>query len=346
MQNTLLIRADASVLMGTGHIMRMIALGQAWLDGGGEAVFLCAEITPALGERLKEEGFMLAKIHATPGSHEDLQATRALIASYDGDRIPVVLDGYQFDSAFQLGLKNTGCRLLVVDDYGHADFYHADFVLNQNISAREELYRNRSSDTQLLLGTKFALLRKEFLKHQRLEREIPAIAKKVLVTLGGTDPDNITQRVSEALAVFDLDVRIVAGASSPHIGKLRQMMQIRAAMKARYELVENASNMPELMAWADLAIAAGGSTAWELAYMGIPTLSITLAENQRASSMEMVKHKYFLALGLDDISMNLGFKKQLVHLMSDRNTRCELSERCQLLVNGTGALTVSKHLER
>lgn len=340
----LLIRADASVLMGTGHVMRMIALAQAWQDGGGKAIFLCAEITPALEGRLQEEGFLLKKIHASSGSHEDLQETCGLIASYNGDRILVALDGYQFDSSFQQGLKNTGCRLLVVDDYGHADFYHADFVLNQNISAREELYRNRSPETQLLLGTKFALLRKEFLRYKGWKRDIPKTAKNVLVTMGGSDPDNVTQCVCEALAEFDLEVRVVAGGSSPHIGKLRLMVESLSAKKARFQLFENASNMPELMAWADLAIATGGSTAWELAYMGLPTLLIISAENQRESSMEMIKQRYVLALGLDDINMGLGFAKQLDQLISDKNTRHELSERCQLIVNGIGALTVSEHL--
>lgn len=105
MPSTLLIRADASVSMGTGHVMRMIALAQAWQDEGGEAVFLCAEITPALEARLKEEGFLLEKIHAFPGSRKDLEATCTAIARYGPDSIPVALDGYQFDADFQLGLK-------------------------------------------------------------------------------------------------------------------------------------------------------------------------------------------------------------------------------------------------
>jgi UDP-2,4-diacetamido-2,4,6-trideoxy-beta-L-altropyranose hydrolase len=153
MPSTLLIRADASVSIGTGHIMRMIALAQAWRDEGGEAVFICAEITPALEAWLKEDGFLLEKIQASPGSREDLEETSAAIARYGLDSIPVALDGYQFDADFQLGLKKAGCRLLVMDDYGHAAFYHAEWVLNQNISAREELYANRAPHTRLLLGT-------------------------------------------------------------------------------------------------------------------------------------------------------------------------------------------------
>jgi spore coat polysaccharide biosynthesis predicted glycosyltransferase SpsG len=180
MPSTLLIRADASVSIGTGHIMRMIALGQAWQAQGGEVHFFCAEITPALEQRLASEGFHLSRIHSPLGSQEDLSETIHLISEtlqVDRQNARVVLDGYHFGSGYQLGIKAAGFKLLVVDDYGHADFYHADWVLNQNISAREELYAKRSPDTKLLLGPKFVMLRKEFLAYKGWQREIAPVAK-------------------------------------------------------------------------------------------------------------------------------------------------------------------------
>jgi UDP-2,4-diacetamido-2,4,6-trideoxy-beta-L-altropyranose hydrolase len=294
---TLLIRADASVSIGTGHVMRMIALAQAWQGGGGEAVFLCAEITPALEVRLKEEGFLLEKIQASSGSHEDLEATCAAIARYGVDSIPVALDGYQFDAAFQLGLKKAGCRLLVMDDYGHAAFFHADWVLNQNLSAREELYASRAPHTQLFLGTKFALLRREFLKYRGWQRQIPEIARTVLVTLGGADPDNVTGKVIEALAPFDIQVKVVVGGSNPHLPDLQRAFEGLKTQPAKIELIVNPTDMPGLMAWADLAIAAGGSTAWELAFMGLPSIFVILAENQVGIATELESAGFGVCLG-------------------------------------------------
>lgn len=291
------IRADASVSMGTGHIMRMIALAQAWQGGGGEAVFICAEITPALESRLNEEGFLLEKIQASAGSREDLEATSAAIARYGLDSIPVALDGYQFDADFQFGLKKAGCRLLVMDDYGHAAFYHADWVLNQNISAHEELYANRSPHTRLLLGTKFALLRREFLKYRGWQREIRETASKVLVTLGGADPDNVTGKVIEALAPLDIEVKVVVGGSNPHLPELQKAVERLKRQPAKIELIVNPPDMPGLMAWADLAIAAGGSTAWELAFMGLPSLFVMLAENQVGIATELESAGFGVCLG-------------------------------------------------
>lgn len=283
--------------MGTGHVMRMIALAHAWQDCGGEAVFLCAEITPALEARLKEEGFLLEKFEASPGSREDLEATCAAIAFYGADSIPVALDGYQFDADFQLGLKKAGCRLLVMDDFGHAGFYHADWVLNQNISGREEIYARRAPHTRLLLGTKFALIRREFLKYRGWQRQFPETAGKVLVTLGGSDPDNVTGKVIEALAPFDITVKVVVGGSNPHVLKLKQTIEKMKTQPAKIELVINPTDMPGLMAWADLAVAAGGSTAWELAFMGLPSLFVILADNQVGIATELESAGFGVCIG-------------------------------------------------
>lgn len=337
MPSTLLIRSDASVSMGTGHIMRMIALAQAWQDGGGEAVFLCAEITPALEVRLKEEGFLLEKIQASPGSREDLDATCAVIARYGADSIPVALDGYQFDADFQLGLKKAGCRLLVMDDYGHAAFYHADWVLNQNISAREELYASRAPHTRLLLGTNFALLRREFLKYRGWQRQIPEIARKVLVTLGGADPDNVTGKVIQALAPLDIEVKVVVGGSNPHLPKLQKALASLETQPAKIELVLNPTDMPGLMAWADLAIAAGGSTAWELAFMGLPSLFVILAENQVAIATELESAGLGVCLGKGiDLGKDSHAETISFHA-SNPNFLHAVSDLGRKLVDGLGA---------
>ena len=280
--------------------MRMIALGQAWQAQGGEVHFLCAEITPALEQRLASEGFHLSRIHVTLGSPEDLSETMRLISETlqaHCQNARVVLDGYHFGSDYQLGIKSAGFKLLVVDDYGHADFYHADWVLNQNISAREELYAKRGSDTKLLLGPQFAMLRKEFLAYKSWQREIPPVAKKILVTLGGSDPDNITLKVIQALIDFDLHAKVIIGGSNPHLNEIENFIQSQNDSTALIEVVVNATNMPELMAWADLAVAAAGSTAYELAFMRLPSAIFTIADNQNENARNLIEDGIFVDFG-------------------------------------------------
>ena len=348
MPSTLLIRADGSVSIGTGHIMRMIALGQAWQAQGGEVHFLCAEITPALEQRLASEGFHLLRIHATLGSPEDLSETMHLISETlqaDGQNARVVLDGYHFGSDYQLGIKAAGFKLLVVDDYGHADFYHADWVLNQNISAREELYAKRSPDTKLLLGPKFAMLRKEFLAYKGWQREVAPVAKKILVTLGGSDPDNVTLKVIQVLIDLDMHAKVVIGGSNPHLREIENFIQGQNDSAAFIEVIVNASNMPELMAWADLALAAGGSTAWELAFMGLPSLFVILAENQIGITTQLESAGFGVCLGRGIDLQEDNLVEIVSFHASNSNFLQTVSDLARKIVDGLGAKRIVSQIQ-
>ena len=348
-KEALFIRADASVSIGTGHIMRMIALGQAWQAQGGEVHFLCSEITSALEQRLAIEGFHLSRIHTTLGSQEDLSETIHLIAEMlqaDRQNARVVLDGYHFGSDYQLGIKAEGFKLLVVDDYGHAGFYHADWVLNQNISAREELYAKCSPDTKLLLGPKFAMLRKEFLAYKGWQREIAPVAKKILVTLGGSDPDNVTLKVIQALSDFDLHAKVVIGGSNPHLREIKNFIQSQNDSTALIEVIVNATNMPELMAWADFAVAAAGSTCWELAFMGLPSMFVILAENQVEIAMQLDAEGFGICLGNGVGLKNEKLAQAISTHARNKNFLQTVSELARKMVDGLGAQRmVSQMLE-
>jgi UDP-2,4-diacetamido-2,4,6-trideoxy-beta-L-altropyranose hydrolase len=339
MVSTLFIRADASAAMGTGHLMRMIALGQAWLERGWVVRFFCAAITPSLADRLSSEGFYLSPIYAALGSKEDLERLLHLMAESDqaeGKDKLVVLDGYHFDSDYQLGIKAAGFKLLVMDDYGHAEFYHADWVLNQNISAFEGLYSKRSLGTKLFLGPKFALLRNEFLAYKHWQREIAPSATKILVTMGGSDPDNVTLKVIEALIGLHLQIKVVIGGSNHQLNRITEFIHIRSDSPAVIEVIHDASNMPELMAWADLAVAAAGSTCLELAFMRLPSLLFILAENQIQIALEMDKR-----VGAKCIGSAFAFDKRLFLrnidvLCHNTSSRVKASSASSGLVDGHG----------
>ncbi|MEN9468693.1 MAG: hypothetical protein RL630_426 [Verrucomicrobiota bacterium] len=339
----LFIRADASVSIGTGHIMRMIALGQAWQAQGGEVRFICAEITPALEQRLACEGFHISRISAVLGSKEDLEQTTHLITDTlqaDIQNARVVLDGYHFGADYQLGIKAAGFKLLVVDDYGHADFYYADWVLNQNISAREELYAKRSPDTKLLLRPKFVMLRKEFLAYKGWQREIAPVAKKILVTLGGSDPDNVTLKVIQALIDLDLHAKVVIGGSNPHLCEIENFLHSQKDSTALIEMIVNATNMPELMAWADLAVAAAGSTSWELAFMGLPNLVFILADNQVEIAEGLAARQVAISIGRPSPVALVSFKEKLGQLAASHSERYRKSLVSSELVDESGAKRV------
>lgn len=339
---TLILRADASTHIGFGHVMRCLALAQAWQQAGGRATFALAQAAPTFLARLETEQMDAVVLDATPGSAADAQSVIALAQQTEASWI--VVDGYHFGSDYQRWIKEAGLHLLVIDDYGHADAYVADIVVNQNISANAALYANRAPDTRLLLGPSFALVRREFWPWRGWQRSIPDVARTVLVTMGGSDPENVTLRVIEALRDVeheDLDVRVVVGGSNPHTEVLQQAIQ----HAPHITLLHNVTNMPELMAWADVAIAAGGSTNWELAMLGVPSLLITVADNQRQVATVLHDRGYVCHLGWYADVDKTRIHHELMVLRGDSPRRRDMVHSGQHLVDGYGSRRVITHMQ-
>lgn len=339
----LFIRADADSQIGTGHVMRCLALAQAWQEQDGKAIFISRCQSDVLRQRLIKEGMdfiTIEKPHPDPGDLEYTMRVLDDISKQNPQNTTwFVIDGYHFDGGYQKRLREAGYKILWIDDYGHADHYYADLVLNQNTSANASLYAHREPYTRLLLGTPYALLRREFKQWQGWQREIPTIARKVLVTLGGGDPDNVTLKVIQALKqvrISGLEAKIVVGPANPHLSALERAI----ADHLDFQLITNASDMPGLMAWADIAISAGGSTCWELSFMGTPFLTIVLAENQRQSAYH---------LKADDMTRLMNFQNDIViadltvsleSMLVDGILRRKWSQKVSAMIDGDGAKRV------
>jgi len=322
--------------------MRCLALTQAWREVGGEAVLATALSPGGLEDRLVAEGLPIHRLRTEAGSDEDARAT-ATAARDIGARWAVV-DGYHFTGQYQRLLKDAGIRVLVVDDYGHAGHYWADAVLNQNLHARETLYPSREPDVRMLLGPRYALLRREFWKWRGWRRSHPREARKVLVTFGGSDPANVTLKAVTALARLpsaDLDVTVVAGASNSNLPVLQSAV---AMAPQSLRLLTDVRDMAELMAWADVTVAAGGSTSWELAFMGLPSLTVILADNQVDLAEALAAHGVAWNLGWHSILTEAKLASALVDLMGDQTTRQAMGARGQELVDGEGGRRVVRTL--
>ena len=329
----LLIRADASREIGTGHVMRCLALAQAWQEKGGQ-VHVRGRMSDGLRARLGGEEVELVDVDEEGGTPADAQATASYAEEVGASWI--VVDGYHFGGAYQRNLREAGHRILFIDDYGPADRYEADLVLNQNIDAEEGLYADRAEHTDLLLGPTFALLRKEFWPWREPRREIRAEADHILVTLGGADPENVTTEAVEALGSLEASsVRATAviGGSNPHEDAIRA-----AAKSARVpiDVRQNVDDMAELMADSDIAVSAGGSTCWELAFMGIPNVIMVLAENQKGIARALdgagtaVNLGWYENVGAWEIESAVG------SLLRNERKRRRMSNRAQALVDGWG----------
>ncbi|MCS4114588.1 UDP-2,4-diacetamido-2,4,6-trideoxy-beta-L-altropyranose hydrolase [Salinibacter ruber] len=329
----LLIRADASPEIGTGHVMRCLALAQAWQSEGGAAHFV-GETTDGLEKRLRDEGIMVWPFESTPGKEKDAGETARKAQEVGASW--VVVDGYHFDGSYQRRLREEGVRVLFLDDYGHADHYEADLVLNQNIDAEAALYDDRLEDTELLLGPRYALLRKEFWPWREPCRTPQQEANRVLVTLGGADPDNCTEMVVKALGRLygeDLRCTVVIGGSNPNE---RSIAAAAERTDASMDLCSDVGDMASLMAEHDVAVSAGGSTCWELAFMGIPNVVLVLADNQRGITEGLEESGTALNLGWHEEVEKEEIADQVEKLLRNDKQRLRMAREAQELVDGQG----------
>jgi len=341
MEKHLVIRVDASTQMGTGHLMRCLALAQAWKDASGKVAFITACQTEGLLERLQEEGFdinLLAHSYPDPG---DWHYTKDILAAHPNTW--VVLDGYHFNEGYQQWAKEAGHRLLVIDDMAHLKHYYADILLNQNLNSQQLDY-SCEPYTRLLLGTHYVLLRREFLSWRDWKREIPTVARHILVTLGGSDPENHTLKVIEALQKVNatgLEAVVVVGASNPHADVLEAATR---QSRIPVRLVRNARNVPELMAWADIAVSSSGTTVWELLSLATPILAVVLAPNQRHIAEQIDKRGAGETLGQARNITTESLAKAITLLLEDSELRATMSGKARQMVDGEGISRVIMHL--
>ncbi|MBI3475469.1 MAG: UDP-2,4-diacetamido-2,4,6-trideoxy-beta-L-altropyranose hydrolase [Acidobacteria bacterium] len=335
---TLLIRADATPEMGSGHVMRCLALAQGWREAGGNVVFAMALSTPAVNRRLAEENCRIVEMSVPAGSSDDIAATREVLRV----ELPswVVLDGYHFDSAYREAIGRAGVRCMIVDDNGGPGNFSAELVVNQNVHADAALYPQQGRHTWLLLGPRYAMLRREFADRAGSARKVPDVSRKLLVTMGGSDPNEFAPRLLPSLIEgLDREVEIVVVVGGSASGS--NAMKIKASsLPARVRVMQDVRNMAELMVWADLAIAAAGTTCWELCCMGLPSIVVEAAENQRLLARTLDTIGSAVNAGpVQDIDCD-ALAELTGKLLRDPLRRSELSHRAKKLVDGHGVRRV------
>lgn len=301
-------RTDASIEIGTGHVMRCLTLADALQLEGADCTFICRTHTGHLLELIRQRGHHVVAL----ASHEtqctetqtsttpphaswlgacwitDASDTQSAIASNTVDWI--IVDHYALDERWEMAMRSYCRQIMVIDDL--ADRRHdCDLLLDQNLGRTVEHYRQLIPQTATrLIGPRYALLRPEFLalREESLQRRKHSHLKHLVIALGGVDKDNVTGDVLKALCSCNLpaDLRITV-VMGPHAPWLKDVYATAALMPCPTQVVVNINNMAKLMADSDLAIGAAGGTTWERCSLGLPSLIIPIAENQRQGAEAM-----------------------------------------------------------
>ncbi|MEP3635853.1 MAG: UDP-2,4-diacetamido-2,4,6-trideoxy-beta-L-altropyranose hydrolase [Paracoccaceae bacterium] len=325
---TVVFRADSSLVIGTGHLMRCLTLADALYKRGVNSHFLTRDLEGSASEIIVERGFGL-HVLSTDGP----EPVRSLTAQLNADWL--VVDNYRLDATWERVARPANTKVAVIDDL--ADRKHdCALLLDQNLGRAKGDYEALvSQNTVQLLGPEFAMLRAEFLdaRDDALKFRAQPKSKNVLINFGGADPHSIASKtLSQLETLDDFNFKIILGGAvrnHEHIQSLAQMVQA--------EVITNTSNMAELMRQADVAIGAAGSTAWERCCLGLPTGMVILADNQRmlAHAIEDAGAGAVLAdlTQSDDLSQVEEF---LTRCQTDIGFLNEMSENAARLIDGKG----------
>jgi len=288
-----------------------------------------------MSERLLSEGMEVIRVHAQAGSSDDAQGVAELAKRRAAAWI--VVDGYHFGADYQQELKAAQLQIFFVDDNAHAGHYAADLVLNPNSNAEDNLYQSREPHTRLLLGLRYVPLRREFEPWRDWKREIPRLGRKILITMGGTDPDNITLQAIEALlhaGIEGVEATVVVGAGNPHVDSLQRVISGAGGV---IRLRRNATDMPDLMAWADMAMIAAGGTLWEMLFMGSSVMSFARDPVQGAIVSGLARDGVVTDLGPPRSLNPAALGAAIMELARSRQSRSRMSALGRERVDGRGA---------
>lgn len=341
-------RADASTEIGTGHVMRCLALADAVRAGGGHCVFLARHLPAHLRSLLEERGhawrlldqaaqpYERSLAHAawlgTSQQHDARQCAAALAGqTYDW----IVADHYALDDEWEQAMQGSAGRLMAIDDL--ADRRHAcALLLDQNLygDAGERYAGLTPPGCTQLIGPRYALLRPEFAALRAHGGVRDGRVRSILVFFGGVDRDNLTGLALQALS----------GALAPGVGVevvIGQQHPARAALEtvcaqAGYRLHVQTSRMAELMARADLAIGAGGSASWERCSLGLPAVLVSLADNQVAIADALHHGGAAVHVGAAAALDRHTLRGAVVALLADPEALRRMSAAAHALADGGG----------
>ena len=355
----IVFRTDASVDIGTGHVMRCLTLAAGLTEIGAQVRFLCRKHNGNLIDLIERQGFAVSPLstdHAVNLSHEtpdlpahahwlgcdwqtDAAECRTLITDPVGC---IIVDHYALDHRWETSLRDKCCRMMCIDDL--ADRMHdCDLLLDQNLGRTEDDYLDIiSNETRLFLGPKYALLRPEFVYWRNISlarRKKPKLSH-ILVTMGGVDNKNVTSRVLKILNQYRLEtleqITVVLG---PHAPWSSEINMLASEMKVATAVLSGVENMAELMTSCDLAIGAGGATTWERCSLGLPAIQIDLAQNQIFINSEINRSGAAIFCNLLDLEQELVLALQRV---SNSDCLRELSFCAAAVTEGKGLQEILK----
>jgi UDP-2,4-diacetamido-2,4,6-trideoxy-beta-L-altropyranose hydrolase len=333
----ILFLADAGAKVGGGHVMRCLTLAGALTRAGAACAFVAMPAARGVLDAFADDAVEVMALGDEVSASE--LAIAGAIAARDWSADAIVADHYGFGPKDDEALDVASAQLLIIDDLRRRHAF--GLVLDSNIGRNQRDYPGR----EVLAGPRYALVRSAFaaLRATTLARRAGGGApKRVLVSLGLTDAGAITGRVVRALlpALGEARLDVVVG------GEAASRLELEALAKtdSRVTVHIDARDMAELIAAADIAVGAGGSSAWERCCLGLPSLTVIVADNQRENTAALAGAGATLAVAPPSGDFDARLRDAFALLSSRAGLRAELSASAAALCDGLGADRVAERL--
>jgi UDP-2,4-diacetamido-2,4,6-trideoxy-beta-L-altropyranose hydrolase len=292
------IRTDASIQIGTGHVMRCLTLADRLRQKGASVNFVCREHAGHLCELIHQQGYTVLRLpfslQTTSQMNEkktyehwlgdtweaDADQTTDIISRACDHIDLLIVDHYAIDIRWEQRIRRFVKKIMVIDDLANRP-HDCDILLDQNLyDNMGDRYRGLVSEHCIkLLGPRYALLREEFQAARTNAKVKNGAVQRILVFFGGSDPTNETKKALEAITSLkrmDITIDVVVGMSNSHKDQIASLCSKMPNTNFYCQI----DHIAELMAKADLALGAGGATTWERCFLGLPAITITTADNQ------------------------------------------------------------------
>ncbi len=352
----ILFRVDASLLIGTGHVMRCLTLADALRAVGAQCIFICRDHPGNLIAKIRQRGFATLALSPVTnmnvsdgngGSQSIYDSWLGVDWATDAEQSKVsagvmavdwlIVDHYGLDARWERTLRPLCRNLMVIDDLANRQ-HDCDLLLDQNIGREAADYIQLVPDgCTILVGPQHALLRPEFsaLRNYSLLRRVTPQHKNLLITMGGVDRADATSKVlvalQNSLLPSQVHITVVLGPHAPFADRVQSLAN---KMRYRTEVKINVSNMAQLMADSDFVIGAPGSTIWELCCLAVPALLIKVAENQSNTADLLAEVGAGVVIDISEI--NIKVPEIFKIIMEDISFLQRLSEIASKICNGEG----------
>lgn len=352
-------RVDASLAIGTGHVMRCLTLADTLYKKNVKSTFICRQHTSNLVNLVLQRGYkviLLPKLENTQPSGNgysgwlgtdmttDARDCREMLKDDIMDLL--VVDHYALDSCWESAMRSNFKHLMVIDDLADRD-HDCDLLLDQNLGHTDFDYQNLVSKNCIkLVGPKYALLRPDFAKERErsVVRRIAPQLKNILIFMGGMDKDNMTQRVLDALQAcilpHDASITVVMGQNAPWLHMVRDQVK---TMNPPAEVLVGVDRMASIMANSDLAIGGAGSASWERCCLGLPSIQIIMADNQKQAGAAISSAGAALTI-FPSSNLASDIQKCIQKIQTNTKILSTLSESALKICDGKGSSRVTNFL--